>query len=237
MPSTSISPAVPVMMAGGDRAAFYQLRTILEGVVARGTAASLRHLTGFVGGKTGTTDNENDAWFVGFTSDVTVAVWVGYDNARGKQTLGRGSTGGHTAVPIVEPIIQATWNLYGPKTPLPPPSAEAARRLKAVPIDLASGQQLAANNRNGFTEYFKVDANKKVRDTQYSLAGRSSLARGEPRPGMAGGFGPGMGGGFGPGPGPNVIEERRQQYAQPSAGGRMPPSNRVPRNLRELLGL
>ena len=45
MPSTSISPAVPVMMAGGDRAAFYQLRTILEGVVARGTAASLRHLT------------------------------------------------------------------------------------------------------------------------------------------------------------------------------------------------
>ena len=111
MPSTSISPAVPVMMAGGDRAAFYQLRTILEGVVARGTAASLRHLTTFVGGKTGTTDNENDAWFVGFTSNVTVAVWVGYDNARGKQTLGHGGTGGHTAVPIVEPIIQATWNL------------------------------------------------------------------------------------------------------------------------------
>ena len=162
------------------------------------------------------------------TSDVTVAVWVGYDNARGKQTLGRGSTGGHTAVPIVEPIIQATWNLYGPKTLLPPPSAEAARRLKALPIDLASGQQLAANSRNGFTEYFKVDANKKVRDTQDSLAGRSSLARGEPRPGMAGGFGPG--------PGPNVIEERRQ-YAQPSVGGRMPPSNRVPRNLRDLLGL
>ena len=58
--------------------------------MARGTAASLRHLAAFVGGKTGTTDNENDAWFVGFTSDVTVAVWVGYDNARGKQTLGRG---------------------------------------------------------------------------------------------------------------------------------------------------
>jgi membrane carboxypeptidase/penicillin-binding protein len=156
----------PVMMAGGDRAAFYQLRTILEGVVARGTAASMRHLTNFVGGKTGTTDNENDAWFVGFTSDVTVAVWVGYDNARGKQTLGRGSTGGHTAVPIVEPIIQATWNLYGPKTPLPPPSAEAARRLKALPIDYASGQKLAANSKSGFTEYFKLDANKKVRDTQ-----------------------------------------------------------------------
>ena len=181
-----------------------------------------------VGGKTGTTDNENDAWFVGFTSDVTVAVWVGYDNARGKQTLGRGSTGGHTAVPIVEPIIQATWNLVGPKTPLPPPSAEAARRLKALPIDYASGQKLAASSRSGFTEYFKLDANKKVRDTQYSLAGRHSLARGEPRPAMAGGPGPG--------PASNMIEER-PQYVPPSTGGRLPPSNRVPRNLRELFGM
>ena len=103
-----------------------------------------------------------------------------------------------------------------------------ARRLKALPVDYASGQKLAANSKSGFTEYFKLDANKKVRDTQYSLAGRSSLARGEPRPGMAGGFGPG--------PGPNVIDERRQ-YAQPQAGGRLPPSNRVPRNLRELFGL
>ena len=78
----------PLMMAGGDRAAFYQLRTILEGVVARGTAASMKDLAHFIGGKTGTTENENDGWFVGFTSDVTVAVWVGYDNAGGKRTLG-----------------------------------------------------------------------------------------------------------------------------------------------------
>ena len=144
----------------------------------------------------------------------------------GKQALGRGSTGGHTAVPTVEPI-QATWNLYGPKTPLPPPSAEAARRLKALPIDYASGQRLAANSQNGFTEYFKLDANKKLRDTQYSLAGRNIMARGEPRPAMAGG---------GPGSGPNAAEERRQ-YVAPSTGGRLPPSNRVPRNLRELFGM
>jgi membrane carboxypeptidase/penicillin-binding protein len=221
-------PGAPVMMAKGDRAAFYQLRTILEGVVARGTAASMRHLTNFVGGKTGTTDNENDAWFVGFTSDVTVAVWVGYDNARGKQTLGQGSTGGHTAVPIVEPIIQATWNLHAPKTPLPPPSAEAARHLKALPIDHASGQKLAAGSKSGFTEYFKLDANKRLRDTQYSLAGRNSMARGEPRPAP--------GGGFGPPSGPNAVEQR-PQYAQPSTGGRLPPSNRMPRNLRELFGM
>jgi penicillin-binding protein 1A len=249
----------PVMMAGGDRAAFYQLRTILEGVVARGTAASMRHLTHFVGGKTGTTDNENDAWFVGFTSDVTVAVWVGYDNASGKRTLGQGSTGGHTAVPIVEPIIQATWNLYGAKTPLPPPSAEAARHLKALPVDYASGQRLAAASKGGFTEYFRVDGNKKVRDTQYMLAGRHSLARGEPRlggPTFSPGYGPSAGPGYapsagpsyapsagpfagpgpGPRPGPNGIAER-PQYVPPSSAGRLPPSNRVPRNLQELFGL
>ena len=220
-------PGAPVMMAGGDRAAFYQLRTILEGVVERGTAASMRHLAHYVGGKTGTTDNENDAWFVGFTSDVTVAVWVGYDNARGKQTLGRGSTGGHTAVPIVEPIIQATWNTVAPKTLLPPPSPEAARHLKALPIDFASGQKLAASTRGGFTEYFKLDASKKVRDTQYSLAGRHSLAA-APRPAMAGGPGPG--------PASNMTGER-PQYVPPSTGGRLPPSDRVPRNLRELFGM
>jgi membrane carboxypeptidase/penicillin-binding protein len=217
----------PHMLADGDRAAFYQLRTILEGVVERGTAASIKQLTHFVGGKTGTTENENDGWFVSFTSDVTVAVWVGYDNARGKQTLGSGQTGGKVAIPIAEPIIQATWNLVGPKTLLPPPSAEAARRLKALPIDYASGQKLAPGSRNGFTEYFKLDANKKVRDTQYSLAGRHSLAA-APRPMMEGGTGPG--------PASNMTEER-PQYVPPSAGGRLPPSNRVPRNLRELFGM
>ena len=139
-----------------------------------------------------------------------------------------GQTGGRVAVPIAEPIIQATWNLYGPKTPLPPPSAEAARHLKALPIDFASGQKLAAGNKSGFTEYFKLDANKRLRDTQYALAGRHSLARGEPQPSGGGFAGSG-------GPGPRVAEER--QYVSPSAGGRLPPSNRVPRNLKELFGL
>ncbi len=140
----------------------------------------------------------NDAWFVGFTSTYR-AVWVGYDNARSRR-WGCGSTG----QPPFRPSSRHPGDLepLWAETPLPPPSAEAARRLKALPIDYASGQRLAANSQNGFTEYSKLDANKKVRDTQYSLAGRSSLARGEPRPGMAGSFGPG--------PGPNVIEERRQ---------------------------
>jgi membrane carboxypeptidase/penicillin-binding protein len=57
-----------------DRAAFYQLKSLLQGVLARGTARSIAALSPDVAGKTGTTDDENDAWFVGFTNDVTVAV-------------------------------------------------------------------------------------------------------------------------------------------------------------------
>jgi membrane carboxypeptidase/penicillin-binding protein len=105
----------------------------------------------FRGGKTGTTDNENDAWFAGFTSDVTVVVWVGYDNARGKRTLGRGGTGAQASAPIVGPIIQAAWILQSPKAPLPPPSAEAVHHRKALPIDLNSGQRLASAKNSGFT--------------------------------------------------------------------------------------
>ena len=93
-----------------DKPAFYQLKTMLQGVLARGTANAVADLAPYVAGKTGTSDDENDAWFVGFTNDVTVAVWIGYDNADGKRrTLGAGATGGTVAVPIFEPIIQAVW--------------------------------------------------------------------------------------------------------------------------------
>jgi penicillin-binding protein 1A len=216
-------PAPAVVMASNDRVAFYQLRTILEGVVTRGTATSMKHLAQYVGGKTGTTDNENDAWFVGFTSDVTVAVWVGYDNQRGKRTLGQGETGGKVAVPIVEPIIQASWTHVAPKTPLPPPSAEAARHLKAVPIEVNSGQPLSASARGAFQEYFRIDDRKRLRDTRHALVGRGRvMARGEPRPA------------------PEAEERGHRQPSVMAARPVMPPPHldpRRPRSLRELFGL
>ena len=106
-----------------DRAAFYQLKSMMQGVLARGTARSIADLAPYVAGKTGTSDDENDAWFVGFTNEVTVAVWLGYDNADGKRrTLGGGATGGGVAVPIFEPVIKAVWANVAPRTALAPPS-------------------------------------------------------------------------------------------------------------------
>ena len=140
-----------------DQAAFYQLRTLLQGVLARGTASAIADLAPYVAGKTGTSDDENDAWFVGLTNDVTVAVWIGYDNADGKRrTLGGGSTGGAVAVPIFEPIINAVWSNVAPKTVLAPPSPEAKRRLACN--SMARGK--------AFSECFRVNAKGKVIDTE-----------------------------------------------------------------------
>jgi penicillin-binding protein 1A len=155
-------PPSPTWLADGDRVAFFQLRTILEGVITRGTARSLAHLGGFIGGKTGTTDDENDAWFASFTKDVTVVVWVGYDNLGGRRTLGSGSTGGHVAAPIAEPILQATWSVY-PKVPLPGPSPEVARQVKAVTM---------SRGEDGYTEYFRLDASGKPKDTRYAMVSK-----------------------------------------------------------------
>jgi penicillin-binding protein 1A len=178
------APSDPTWLAGGDRVAFYQLRSILEGVVERGTArAALGHLSTFVGGKTGTTDEENDAWFMSFTNDVTVAVWVGYDNAGERQTLGRGGTGGHLAAPIAEPIIQASWQYQAPKVALPPPSPEALRNLKAEGVDADSGER-RSKARDGLVEYLRTDAKGQVIDTRYAILGggrRTRTAEDRPR--------------------------------------------------------
>jgi membrane peptidoglycan carboxypeptidase len=116
--------------ASVDPASFYQMKTMLQGVLQRGTAHAISDLAPYVAGKTGTSEDENDAWFVGLTNDVTVAVWVGYDNGDGRRrTLGTGQTGAHVALPIFRSILDAVWEHGSAKSPLDLPSAEASRLL------------------------------------------------------------------------------------------------------------
>jgi penicillin-binding protein 1A len=116
---------------------------------------------------------------VGFTNEVTVAVWVGYDNAYGKRrTLGSGQTGASVAIPIFEPIIQATWTYVAPKTALAPPSPEARRFL--VARGAGRGDDDEGGGR-GIVEYLRRDANGKVRDTQYQLVSREEVDVYDPR--------------------------------------------------------
>ena len=84
----------------------YQITSIMEGVVLRGTAAGAgfqKEVGKPVAGKTGTTNDEKDAWFIGYTPDVVVGVYMGYDKPR---HLAGGATGGHLAAPIVKDFMK-----------------------------------------------------------------------------------------------------------------------------------
>ena len=82
----------------------YQITSILEGVVKRGTGKKLRDLNVPLAGKTGTTNNNFDAWFIGFTSDLVIGVYVGFDNPR---SLGKYETGSKAALPIFKNFVKS----------------------------------------------------------------------------------------------------------------------------------
>ena len=81
----------------------YQITSLLEGVVQRGTGKKLKKLKLNLAGKTGTTNENTDAWFIGFTSNYVIGVYVGMDNPK---SLGKFETGSKTALPIFEDFIK-----------------------------------------------------------------------------------------------------------------------------------
>ena len=81
----------------------YQMTSILQGAVKRGTAKKLRSLNVPLAGKTGTTNDNYDAWFIGFSSNLIIGVYIGYDNPK---TLGRFETGSKAALPIFKDFIE-----------------------------------------------------------------------------------------------------------------------------------
>ena len=83
----------------------YQIRSMLRGVVTSGTAKKARGLPGFIAGKTGTTNEYRDAWFIGFTDDLIMGLWVGRDD---NKQMGYRASGGTAALPIWIKIMK-TW--------------------------------------------------------------------------------------------------------------------------------
>ena len=86
-----------------SEATAYQMVTILSGAVERGTAKKLKSLNVPLAGKTGTTNDNYDAWFIGFSSNLVVGVYIGFDNPR---TLGKFETGSKAALPIFKNFIE-----------------------------------------------------------------------------------------------------------------------------------
>ncbi len=124
----------------------YQIVSMLEGVVIRGTGRSIRAVGKPLAGKTGTTNDSRDAWFVGFSPDLAVGVYVGFDTPK---TLGDGETGGRAAAPIFRNFMQAALR-GASSTPFRiPPS------VKLVRVNAKTGQLAQAGDNSVILEAFK----------------------------------------------------------------------------------
>src|SRR3569623_950714 len=110
----------------------YQITSMMEGVVQRGTATVVREVGKPIAGKTGTTNEEKDAWFIGFSPDVVVGLYIGYDKPK---PLGRGGTGGHLAAPIAKDFLKVAL-ADKPAVPFRVPAG-----IKLVRVDLKSGMR------------------------------------------------------------------------------------------------
>ncbi|WP_420392587.1 penicillin-binding protein 1A [Acuticoccus sp.] len=123
----------------------YQVTSMMEGVVQRGTATAVKALGKPVAGKTGTTNEEKDAWFVGFTPDLVAGVFIGYDDPT---PMGQGSTGGQLAAPIFLDFMEKA--LEGK----PGIEFRAPAGIKLIPIDRGSGRRVA-DGEGAILEAFK----------------------------------------------------------------------------------
>src|SRR6478672_1543287 len=124
----------------------YQITSMMEGVVQRGTATVVREVGRPVAGKTGTTNDEKDAWFIGYTPDIVVGVYLDYDKPR---HLGRGATGGHLAAPIVKEFLKVAL-ADKPAAPFRVPPG-----IKLIRVDLKSGTRAGPGTERAILEAFK----------------------------------------------------------------------------------
>ena len=124
----------------------YQITSILEGVIHRGTGKKLKKMKLNLAGKTGTTNENTDAWFIGFTSNFVIGVYVGMDNP---SPLGKFETGSKTALPIFENFIKKAVR----KSDARP--FKVADGLTMMVVDPTTGQKAELTSKNTIMEAYK----------------------------------------------------------------------------------
>jgi len=149
----------------------YQMTSILEGVVKRGTAKGLRDLNLELAGKTGTTNKNTDTWFIGFTSNLVVGVYVGHDNPR---SLGKYETGSKTAMPIFREFVKKTVNNYEARP------FKVAKNIKMMVVDANTGKKANFRSKKKIIESFKKekiekDINTGIDDLNYKVTKNNIL--------------------------------------------------------------
>ncbi|WP_454287360.1 penicillin-binding protein 1A [Rhizobium arsenicireducens] len=124
----------------------YQITSMMEGAVSRGTAAGKIKLDRPVAGKTGTTNDEKDAWFVGYTPDLVAGLYIGFDSPA---PLGRGSTGGSLSAPVFNEFMQVAVAGTAPgKFRLP-------EGMSLIPVNRKNGMYATAGDPDTIIEAFK----------------------------------------------------------------------------------
>ena len=133
----------------------YQITSMLEGAVQRGTGKGLKDLNLDIAGKTGTTNENTDTWFIGFTSKLIIGVYVGFDNPK---SLGKKETGARTAMPIFKKFVKE----YVKKEDARP--FKVAENITLMVIDPKTGEKASFNSKKTIIEVFKkkdLDQNSK----------------------------------------------------------------------------
>ena len=145
----------------------YQVVSMLEGVVKRGTGRQIHTLGKPLAGKTGTTNDNRDAWFVGFSPDLAVGVYVGYDDNR---SLGTNETGGRVAAPIFRAFMKSAL-----ESTMPPPF-RIPPAVSLVRINAKTGKLARPVDETVILEAFKIG-------TEPSRNSKQAVVRGAERTG------------------------------------------------------
>jgi penicillin-binding protein 1A len=162
----------------------YQIVSMLQGVVQRGTAAYSvgAQINKPLAGKTGTSQDAQSTWFIGFSPDLAAGVYVGFDNPR---TLGPKEQGATVAAPIFRDFMK------GALADAPPTPFRVAPGIEEVPVDWKSGSPVPAGTPGAIIEAFKAgtapgEANAPVPGTDDAAAGSASAASGSTPPAAVG---------------------------------------------------
>ena len=147
----------------------YQMTSILQGTVERGTAKKLRSLKVPLAGKTGTTNDNYDAWFIGFSSDLVIGVYIGYDNPK---TLGKYETGSKAALPIFKDFVEKA--LYKEDFG----EFQIPESIYLTSLNYDTGTKAAPGDKNSIIEALKVeDINNINNKNLISVNGRDKIIK------------------------------------------------------------
>jgi penicillin-binding protein 1A len=129
-----------------DPMSAFEMTNIMEGVIQSGTAQKLKVLKRPIAGKTGTTNDYKDAWFIGFTPDLVVGVYFGFDQPA---SLGHGETGGMLAAPVVRDFMREAL------ADIPPIPFRAPPGIKLVRVNHKTGLPAGPGDKTAILEAFK----------------------------------------------------------------------------------